>query len=305
MEISVIVPLYNAECHIKQCIESLLNQSYKDYELVIINDGSTDNSLNIVNKLLKGRDNINIYTQENKGVSVARNVGISKATGKYITFIDSDDIVDKHYIETLHNAIDESNFDLIMSGSSYLSNGKITRKVTLADDTWSIKDLSTKFLYIDYTTSIHGKLYKKELIDKYNIKFNSKMSYAEDRDFNIEYIRHINKARNISYIGYYYNTDIAGSLSKKVYIDNLKNDCIYWGKVLKLYNDDNFNIYVANRIFHAIVDNISIMIKHFGWYKTFLIYKDSQKYINESHIKKYINNIEAPQWQKICFSIIG
>lgn len=97
-KVSIIVPIYNAEKFIKKCIESILNQSYKNLELILVNDGSKDNSSKIINQY-KNNKRVNIFTQKNHGAAYTRNFGLKQATGKYVTFIDSDDFIDKDYIE--------------------------------------------------------------------------------------------------------------------------------------------------------------------------------------------------------------
>ena len=100
-KVSIIVPAYNAEKNIEQCINSIENQTYKDIEIIIINDGSKDNTQKISENLKKIYKNIIVVNQENKGVSQSRNTGIDKATGEYIMFVDSDDFIEKNMIETI------------------------------------------------------------------------------------------------------------------------------------------------------------------------------------------------------------
>ena len=108
-KISIIVPIYNSELYLVECVNSIIDQTYKDIEIVLINDGSTDNSLKICKKFKDNR--IVIVNKENSGVSDSRNVGIERSTGDYISFVDSDDIIDTHYIEYLaKNRCFESNF---------------------------------------------------------------------------------------------------------------------------------------------------------------------------------------------------
>lgn len=301
--ISIIIPMYNAELHIKQCINALNNQTNKNFELIIVDDGSTDNSLKILIDYIKDRKHTYIFSQKNSGVSAARNFGISKAHCKYVTFVDCDDIIDNRFVENLHNIIINNDYDYIMSGTSFLQNKGIIKTIKIPDDSWHIEKLSTKFRYLDYTTSIHGKLYKKEILDKYNIRYNINMSYAEDRDFNIEYLNHIKTIRTISYIGYYYNTDVINSLSKKKHSNILRNNCIYWNKVLNLSNEHSFLIYVANNMFYGITDNISEMVKTIGWYKTVKELHVNAKYMNYKFIKSYQHYITAPFWVKKVFCI--
>jgi len=105
IKISVILPVYNVEKYLRKCIDSILNQTHINYELIIIDDGSTNNSGNIYDEYKLKDNRIQVIHQNNQGLSVARNVGIDLAKGKYITFIDSDDYIDKKYLETLYTII--------------------------------------------------------------------------------------------------------------------------------------------------------------------------------------------------------
>ena len=106
-KVSVIVPVYNTEKYLPQCLDSIINQTFTDFECICINDGSTDNSLSILEEYAKKDSRIRIISQKNAGLSNVKNVGIKNATGIYITFIDSDDFVSLDYIEKLFKCIDE------------------------------------------------------------------------------------------------------------------------------------------------------------------------------------------------------
>lgn len=299
MKVSVIIPIYNAAAYLERCILSILNQTLQDVELIAVNDGSTDYSLEVLQKLLADIDHCKIINQSNQGVSCARNTGIVHATGTYLAFVDSDDYIAPNYLETLIEATHKGEMDWILSGTSYIKKKEEIRVVSMEEDIWEQKDLTNKFSYIDYTTSIHGKLYKKEIIDKHHLQFDTVMSFAEDRDFNIEYIRYIKKVHNIPYIGYTYCTDIPNSLSKKNYYYKFRNDCIYWNKVLSLSNNNHsFKVFVANRFYYAIVDNICLMTKWLGIKQTQQITKNNYKEKDKLFLASYKQYIKAPKWQK-------
>ena len=105
-KISVIVPVYNVEAYLERCVESIFHQTYTNFELILINDGSTDSSGRMCDHLADQHENIKVYHIENAGVSNARNVGIQLATGVWITFVDSDDFVTKDYLATLASAVE-------------------------------------------------------------------------------------------------------------------------------------------------------------------------------------------------------
>lgn len=114
--LSVVIPVYNVEAYIEKCIESILSQSFINYEIILVNDGSTDRSGNICDMYANLYKNIYVYHIENKGVSNARNVGIRKAKGKYIHFMDSDDTIDKQMYEEYYNITSNFNYDIVISG---------------------------------------------------------------------------------------------------------------------------------------------------------------------------------------------
>ena len=150
MKISIIIPAYNAAKYIKRCIISLLNQTYKNIEIIVVNDGSTDNTLDI----LKNYD-IKVINQENLGVSCARNNGLKNCSGDYITFVDSDDYVDKNYIEDIVNILNKYKYDIIETPllfEAYFKNKTL--------------------LYTEY------KLEKKESFNFNNEYFNNELRYV-------------------------------------------------------------------------------------------------------------------------------
>ena len=104
-KISVIIPAYNVERYIKQCVETVLYNSFKDFEIIVVNDGSTDGTYTILKKLVTEDERIRVFTTSNKGLSAARNFGIRQARGEYFTFVDGDDYVNEYYLEKLYQQV--------------------------------------------------------------------------------------------------------------------------------------------------------------------------------------------------------
>ncbi len=185
-KISVIVPIYNSEKYLKRCLDSIINQSYNMLEIILVDDGSTDNSLNICNKFLLQDKRIKLIRQNNRGVSSARNAGINKATGEYITFIDSDDIVAEDLIKLLcHTIIDNSGDVSICQIATFKHEIKVGDEVNVNNSLINLnkEDSLKKLLYqkgID--NGVSAKLYKKNLIA--TEKFHSDIAYGEDLEFN-------------------------------------------------------------------------------------------------------------------------
>lgn len=203
--ISIIIPIYNAEKYIRRCIDSTLVQTYQDFELVLINDGSEDHSLEICKDYAVSDKRIIVITQKNNGVSSARNKGIEASHGEWITFIDADDYIDQEYIEQLYKNITDKKDTLIIQGIRKYHEGNCINKVefenfTLADS--CIQKAFDEMQIYEYGYPF-AKLFNRDIVNKFNIRFNKQISYSEDLLFMLEYILHCN---SISFIkGAYYN----------------------------------------------------------------------------------------------------
>lgn len=181
-EISVIVPVYNVEQYLPQCLDSIINQTFKDIEIICINDGSTDNSGKILEQYAQKDDRIKIIHQENQGLSVARNNGMAQAIGEYVSFIDSDDFIHPKFIETLYQAIIQNDCDIAGCDFQKVYNNEIP----VSRSKQSKKYVPALEVLLDKRNFIHfnvwNKLYKKEAIK--NIKFVENL-YFEDWVFNL------------------------------------------------------------------------------------------------------------------------
>lgn len=218
-KVSIIIPVYNVEKYLKKCIESILNQTYDNLEVILVNDGSIDSSRDICLHYAQNNDRIVYIEQKNLGPSAARNKGIDKAEGEYIQFIDADDYLPPDSVKKLVEAIDISDF--VIAGYYNLTlkyegiiekkvnsewNGLYTKKELLSN--WG--DLVNKGMF-HYTWN---KLYKSNVV-KNKIKFNEDVKISEDMIFNIDYLSMVNKINIINtpvYYHIYYNHD---SLTKK------------------------------------------------------------------------------------------
>lgn len=198
--ISVIVPVYNVENYIERCLNSIINQTYKNIEIVCVNDGSTDNSLNILNDFQKKDSRIKIISQENQGLSEARNVGIKNSSGKYIGFVDSDDWVDLDYYEKLHKALIDSKSDFACANIKFFDNGKISYIKFQQNQIFSEFD---KKIDNYKNGSVCDKLYKKSLFLDNDIKF-IKGYFYEDNIVLLQLTYYSKKIVTINTVSYYY-----------------------------------------------------------------------------------------------------
>ena len=189
--ISIIIPVYNSDSYLDECIKSVLCQTYQDFELILVDDGSTDHSLEILQRWESKDDRINLIVQENSGASSARNHGLNEAKGEWVVFIDSDDIVSPNYLLDLYEATQkDSNIDLCIDGVSVYRDGKWNEDWRFPEKICSISDAVFLFGEIKlhkYGFSV-GKLYRREIIENNNLKFDVKVCIAEDMMFMVNYI---------------------------------------------------------------------------------------------------------------------
>lgn len=284
--ISVIMPLYNNEIYIVEAIQSVINQTYKEWELIIINDASTDNSKFIVQKFLeKEKDNrlIFIDLKENKGVSFARNLGMKKAKGEYISFLDSDDLWDKNFLNELYRKIKETNGKLIYSKFAYFYNGdniKINKAVMREGkiDKFIVKK---KCRYeTEYPFHICAILVKKSLIETYKIKFPEDQNLFEDGLFLSKLIC-ITDIVSVNKVLMYYRQHQTSITHKKYTKKEYLQELLFLERLLdfiKIYNIYFYNIvykYYIYRVYRVILiilkkDKIESSIKLINKYNNIL-----------------------------------
>ncbi|MDO6345046.1 MULTISPECIES: glycosyltransferase family 2 protein [Streptococcus] len=183
-KISVIVPVYNVEAYLERCVESILQQTYAHFELILINDGSTDSSGQICDHLASQYENIKVYHIENAGVSNARNMGIQLATGSWVTFIDSDDFVTQDYLATLASAVEGLNVGFVIAPLHHIKNGIVTDIPSHSGKTelWSTEETMKELLMTTRTSFFPvAKLFKRDLLA--DEKFNTNYHLAEDALF--------------------------------------------------------------------------------------------------------------------------
>lgn len=181
-KISVLVPIYNAEKYIEKCLDSIVNQTYENIEIVLIEDGSTDNSLEIIKEYSKQDKRIKIISIKNNGVADARNKALENATGNYVTFVDSDDYVEKDYVETLYTNLKKYEADIAVCNCYNIiektgSKNFKTFGINKVKEYNNIEAVENLFYYNFFRHSPWGKLYKKNLWN--NIKFPVGKNYED------------------------------------------------------------------------------------------------------------------------------
>lgn len=204
IKVSVIVPIYNAEKYLNMTIEYLKNQTLKDIEIILVDDGSTDSSPGICDEACKNDKRIKCIHKKNEGVSAARNDGIQIAQGKYLMFCDADDIPEPIWSEKMYEAVEAVNGDSAISGyyketsntkieyvfpyTQICGKDEIQHKIIMTMAMWGYTPNGENLVRVN--GGIWNRIYRKEIIDKYVIRFNKKVAIAEDVLFNIDYLNH-------------------------------------------------------------------------------------------------------------------
>ena len=219
-KISIIVPVFNTSAFIEECFNSILSQTFTDWELIIIDDGSTDNSAEIALKFVDIDKRISYYYKKNSGVSASRNYGLKYASGQYVIFVDSDDICHPEMLELLLRGMDKN------TALSVCLYTRFSKSPFIFPDTYTTSlevcsNIATIYNTLNRVNMLHApvaKLYLKETLDQYKIRFDEHMSLGEDLYFNLDYLDHVSCATIIPIVLYYYR-DTENSLSK-----NIRND---------------------------------------------------------------------------------
>ncbi len=218
--ISVIVPVYNGEVYIEECIDSIIKQSYKDLEIIILNDGSKDSTDSICKEFANRDGRINYIDQPNIGVSKTREKGIKIAKGEYIMFVDADDYLDETCIETLYEAMQRHNADVAACSVVDLEYGKATKKHLYENEVITDRNrlLGDFFKYKRYICTLWGKLYKKSLFERLVFP---EMKYGEDSYIVNQVFHKADAVVLSSNVGYFYR--IISSSATNTLSDYKKN----------------------------------------------------------------------------------
>lgn len=257
MKFSIVVPVYNAENFIDECVNSLLNQDYDDYEVVLVNDGSKDNSLEKCLRFQKQNKKVKVVDKKNGGVGSARNAGIDNAKGEYIIFVDSDDALKENTLSLYEKSLLSNNSDVTISSYVHVkveSNKEITIK---NQSNWN-GDFSTfmdeKFEYLFDNWLIHcpwNKVYKSDIIKKNNIRFSEEYSIYEDIGFVLDYLYYCKTVSLLTDVLYIYNVKEQGSLvtrfNENAYTAYL--DCWIRLKRIISKNKSKYKFFICNMVF--------------------------------------------------------
>lgn len=242
--VTVVVPIYNVEPYLRKCVESIMHQTYNNLEILLIDDGATDGSGKICDELALEDERISVFHEKNKGLGLSRNVGIEKANGDYVTFVDSDDTLGSDLIAKLVTGIQENKADLCIAGLTKTdvagkklfeeSYGTHTYTGTEIINTLFKRMLGSSPAKHDFIKmSVWSNLYSMDIINKYNVRFKSEREFiSEDILWHSEYLKHSKCVQLIDNSGYFYRTTPT-SLTNKYNKDRFPKICIFYQEMLK------------------------------------------------------------------------
>ena len=212
VKVSVIIPVYNSEKYLEQTIQTILKQSLKEFELILVNDGSSDKSLSICKEYETKDKRIKVIDKKNEGACIARNTGINEARGKYIQLVDADDYIESNMLEEQYNLAEQTNAEVVMCGMKfdvYQKSGQVVTGESYYKDMVLKSQDDIKPIFMDLFDNLlfnytHNKLYNSEFLKSNNIKFIEWLPIDQDTNFNIDVFRKLNKLtiRTKSYYHY-------------------------------------------------------------------------------------------------------
>ena len=238
--ISVIIPVYNAQDGIKCCVDSLLKQSFKNFEIILLNDGSKDNSLNILKEYELKYSFVRVIDKQNEGVAVTRNKGLLLAEGDYTMFMDNDDFVDSDYLETFYQAIHEKKLDLVIGGYKRVNqDNQIIFSQDIQQSEWS------KYIIM----APWAKIYRTEFLKTNNLEFFD-YGIGEDIIFNLAAYKITDKIGLLDYKGYnwYYNNQSVSNTSQRGFSPKI-DILVLFSKILELGNPSGLEVYYLKRYY--------------------------------------------------------
>lgn len=268
--VSVIIPIYNSEKNIKKCLESIINQTYTNLEIILIDDGSTDNSIEVCQEYKD--DRIKIYKEKNSGPSTARNLGLKQCNGNYIVFVDSDDYIEKNMIEIMLKKIKSDDYDICICGY-YLVSNSLKKKITITIN----NNKNFKEIVFDYKNNVYGylwnKMFKKNSIEK---KFREDISICEDELFLLDNSNYIKKFTFVKEPLYNYISNES----------SLINSCILSDKKI---SELDALIYIVNANVNRTTNNIKkCMFIHKYIYFLGIANKEQRRKIINKYKKTYL-----------------
>lgn len=291
INVSIIIPNYNCGEYLERCLQSIINQTYQEFEIIFVDNNSTDNSLDIVNGFIKKYpQKIKLFHQPQKGVSFSRNLGLDNASGKYISFIDADDYIAPTFLEKMIHNIEESQSDLCECGRIDILPQHTFKTVFTRKE--NIISLSNKSNLHIGTIMVWDKIFKKEIIDNHSIRFNNQINYSEDILFIFTYKLYCSSFSFNHECLYFYDKTRISSI------------CNTNSNIMQIFETLNIMINLSHqlKIYHETINSIGNIAA--GYYVRRCNSFASNNYPRKKEfIKKFLKFFKKniPHWQyKVC-----
>ena len=304
IKVSVVMPVYNAEKYLAKSIESMLGQTLKEIELILVNDGSKDKSLKICEEY-KSKDNrVNVIDKKNEGACIARNTGIEKAKGKYIQLVDADDYIENNMLEEQYELAEKTNAEVVMCGMKFDIHQKNEQVVTSESH---YKDMvlnsqeEIKTIFMDLFDNLlfnytHNKLYNAEFLKSNNLKFIEWLPIDQDTNFNIDIFKELNKLTISTKSYYHYVKTFEETIVTRYHANKFKVRTFRYDRLKQLlidwdiYNEENKKKLASMYIHHVI--------------ECFEIYNHEKCNLSVNEKKKEIGRILDTEQVKECINIL-
>lgn len=261
-KVSIIIPVYNAEATLERCIHSIIDQSWQDWELILINDGSTDDSERYCRAIAAQDSRMVLLSQDNAGPSAARNAGLAIATGDFICFVDADDHVAPDYVEKLSIAMRQNKVEMAMCGyaefSQFNPNGiQLHNLSSFSSKKVISRDQFASLLFTGLTGVLWGKMFLHEVIDRYQLRLDESLSLSEDLIFVLRYHQVIENIALVLDFLYFYDRRSEKGLSRKQDDLFLANVVRCNAAIERYYRGENVKEIIENRMAKAVLAAIN------------------------------------------------
>ena len=282
--VSIIVPIYNSEKYLSECIESILNIRYSYFELLLIDDGSSDDSLSICNQYAKQDNRIRVFSKENGGVSSARNLGLDNAIGDWIVFIDSDDYVLPSFLDEVNYK--NSSYELIRFGFNKEEDWGIIQRGPTTTRIISIQETPIDRIWSSVSCSF---CFKRSIIQQHNIRLSTNVKYSEDREFIIKYLLYTKNIFESENKPYFYRKNPTSAVNTKRSYDRCCDDFRVIHNILDFINKLHIQLSIKNQEILSFFINLSLtsFIFNIGLNKI-----NIDKYDATTDLQKIIDKVE-------------
>lgn len=301
MKFSIIVPVYNVEKYLDKCLKSILNQTYDNYEVVIVNDGSPDGSQNIINKYVKKDKRFVGYKKENGGLSSARNYGLEKITGDYILFVDSDDYLENELLEKLNLSLTKNKVDLIRFECNVVDEKEniLFKPSSSSYTNTDVEKVINELVAKEYFEPVWSYCYSSSFFKKNNFKFEIGRIH-EDYGIMLLILYYANKITSLNYYGYNYVQRENSIMSEKNYDKTKKSVYDY----LYLYLKD-CEIFLNEKDNHKKDVLLSFGAESVIFASRLLNHKDFKEYVKCIKKEKVIDKIKVYNYKKVIKKIVA